>query len=192
MEIGNFKGPEHLTACCDTCFGVELIMFILPVGQKVAVNWEEGRYGWSLLLSLQKGFPHGFEHYKVDQLLRASFFTEFIKFKPVTVWTQKQFRFCAIISVKFPSCPGQSSVMCKALQMHISVCIFVFLFKVFLFLKRVFPSRYENLVKEWKINLPVELKCFLFSVTLLIMAGWMFSIESAGFIYSRGLLNTKS
>jgi len=56
--MGHFRAPEHLTTSCDTCFCVELITFVLPSEQKAVVNWEECSCGWSLLLSLQKGFPH--------------------------------------------------------------------------------------------------------------------------------------
>lgn len=160
MEIENFRGSEHLTTTCDACFGVELIMFVLLSEQKVAVNWEGGRYGWSLLMSLQKGFPHGIEHYKVDQLLRASFFTEFIKFKLVTMWSQKQYHFCAIISVKFPSCPGQSSVMCRDICKGILQCVYLYFFLRFFSLKRVFPSRYENLCKRMEDKYTSWMKMF--------------------------------
>lgn len=99
--------------------------------------------------------------------------------------------FCAAISVKCPSRPGQSWRMCREIFKYIPMYVYFYFFlRFFSFWREFSPTDMKTCVKEWKVNVLVELKCFVFSVTLLIMVGWMFSVESADFIYSRGLLNT--
>lgn len=60
----------------------------------------------------------------------------------------------------------------RNLQVHTYVCIFVFLLKIFLFLKRVFPCRYENLRKrlvgKWASG--TKMFCIL---CYLINHGWL-------------------
>lgn len=98
----------------------------------------------------------------------------YIKFKLVTCERGINITFllcCHLCEMSITPWPKPYNVQ-RNFQIHTYVCIFVFLFKIFLFLKGVFPYRYENLCKrmEGKCASWTKMFCIL---CYLINHGWL-------------------
>lgn len=71
--------------------------------------------------------------------------------------------FCAIISVKCPSGPGQSHSRCTGIISYLCIFVFVRFYSLF-------EERFTH-VEGWDVDVLFGLKCFVFSVPLFVTVG---------------------